>query len=375
MRWKILAGNVVTVVLISLIAWFLVKGRASEALLQDVAPSVMRSVALLEAVRAQDGDLFVEAVEAAARSAEVGTVYTGDSESAQREAAFAVSQGVSRQLATLPRRNRPAELVVLLNAEGRVLARNAERNLDAGRDLRTEFAAVRQAFEGATGHSVRDFIRYGDQGWMEIAVVPVIAEGRIRGGVLAGFAVADSAARNDAERISVGVGYIFREGNRYTVQSLSVGSQREKEELVTWANSPAAGGEQLIRGRSEVRLRLGGQDYLARMMPMPGAFTQQAGAIVLRSLTEAQAPAGNVAFPVLATMLLGLAMAIGYNLFVAQYFEKPIEQIEEGLLTIVNGNTQHRINVEHAELGGIVYRINQLVASLTGEGDEGSDGG
>jgi HAMP domain-containing protein len=68
-------------------------------------------------------------------------------------------------------------------------------------------------------------------------------------------------------------------------------------------------------------------------------------------------------------------MAIGYNLFVAQYFEKPIEQIEEGLLTIVNGNTQHRINVEHAELGGIVYRINQLVASLTGEGDEGSGDG
>ena len=75
----------------------------------------------------------------------------------------------------------------------------------------------------------------------------------------------------------------------------------------------------------------------------------------------------------LATMLLGLAMVIGYNLFVAQYFEKPIEQIEEGLLTIVNGNTQHRINVEHAELGGIVYRINQLVASLTGEGDEGGE--
>ena len=100
MRWKILAGNVVTVVLISLIAWFLVKGRASEALLQDVAPSVMRSVALLEAVRAQDGDQFVEAVEAASRSAEVGTVYTGESESAQREAAFAVSGRLTRHMCT-----------------------------------------------------------------------------------------------------------------------------------------------------------------------------------------------------------------------------------------------------------------------------------
>ncbi len=373
MRWKILAGNVVTVVLISLMGWFLVKGRASEALLQDVAPSVMRSVALLEAVRAQDGDQFVEAVEAASKSTEVGTVYTGESESAQREAAFVVSQSVSRHLGTLPRRNRPAELVLLLNAEGHVLARNAERNLDAGRDLRSEFPAVRQAFDGPVGHSVRDFIRYGDQGWMEIAVVPVIADGHIRGGLLAGFAVVDSAARNDGERISVGVGYIFREANHFTVQSLSVGSQREKEELGAWANSAAAGGDLLVRGRAEVRLRLGGQDYLARTMPMPGVFTQQAGAIVLRSLTDAQAPADDVAFPVLATMLLGLAMVIGYNLFVAQYFEKPIEQIEEGLLTIVNGNTQHRINVEHAELGGIVYRINQLVASLTGEGDEGGE--
>ena len=373
MRWKILAGNVVTVVLISLMGWFLVKGRASEALLQDVAPSVMRSVALLEAVRAQDGDQFVEAVEAASKSTEVGTVYTGESESAQREAAFVVSQSVSRHLGTLPRRNRPAELVLLLNAEGHVLARNAERNLDAGRDLRSEFPAVRQAFDGPVGHAVRDFIRYGDQGWMEIAVVPVIADGHIRGGLLAGFAVVDSAARNDGERISVGVGYIFREANHFTVQSLSVGSQREKEELGAWANSPAAGGDLLVRGRAEVRLRLGGQDYLARTMPMPGVFTQQAGAIVLRSLTDAQAPADDVAFPVLATMLLGLAMVIGYNLFVAQYFEKPIEQIEEGLLTIVNGNTQHRINVEHAELGGIVYRINQLVASLTGEGDEGGE--
>lgn len=374
MRWKILAGNVVTVMLISVIAWFLVKGRASEALLQDVAPSVRRSVELLEAVRARDGDQFMDAVEAATKTAEVATVFTGDSESAQREAAFAVSQSVSRQLGALPRRGRPAELVVLLNAEGRVLARNAERNLDVGRDLRAEFPAVRQAFEGPTGHAVRDFIRYGDQGWMEVAVVPVVTDGRVRGGVLAGFAVADSAARNDAERISVGVGYIFREGNRYTVQSLSVGSQRQKEELVAWANSPAAGGDMLMRGRAEVRLPLGGQEYLARMVPMPGAFTQQAGAIVLRSLTEAQAPAGDVAFPILAMMLLGLAMVIGYNLYVAQYFERPIEQIEEGLLTIVNGNTQHRINVEHAELGGIVYRINQLVASLTGEGDEGSEG-
>lgn len=374
MRWKLLVGNVVAVLLIGVIGWFLVMSGAREALLRDVGPSVERAANVLPAVRVQDGDQFVDKVEELAAQPNVAAVYANDSESAQRDAAFTVAQAVSRQLADLAHRNRPAELVALLNAEGRVLARNAERNLSANRDLRSEFPVVRRVFEaGPTGHGVRDFIRFDDQGWMEVAVVPVVVGGAVRGGVLAGFTVSDSAARADSERLGVGVGYIFREGNRYTVQSLSVGSQREKEELVAWANSPAAGGEQLVRGRTEVRVTLGGQEYLGRTIPMPGALTPE-GAIVLRSLTEAGSPAGGVAMPALVAMLIGLLLVVGYNLFVAQYLEKPIEQIEEGLLTIVNGNTQHRINVEHAELGGIVYRINQLVASLTGEGDEGSEG-
>lgn len=375
MRWKLLVGNVVAVLLIGVIGWFLVKREATEALLRDVGPSMERAVTALEAIRVRDGDQFVDKVEELAAQPTVAAVFAGDSQSAQRDAAFTLAQGFSRQLADLAHRGRPAELVALLNAEGHVLARNTERNLDADRNLAAEFPAVRQAIQsGATGHGVRDFIRYGDQGWMEVVVVPVVVGGAVRGGVLAGFSVSDSAARIDGTRVGVGVGYIFREGTRYTVQSLSVGSQREKEELVAWANSAAAGGEQLVRARNEVRITLGGEDYIARTMPMPGSVTPQ-GAIVLRSLTVAQAPAGSVALPALIAMLLGLFLVVGYNLFMAQYFEKPIEQIEEGLLTIVNGNTQHRINVEHAELGGIVYRINQLVASLTGEGGEGSGDG
>ena len=375
MRWKILAGNLFTVLLVCLVGYFMVKGRASEALQQDVEPSVRRSVALLEAVRNEDGDQLGGAVEDLAKTPDVVAVFANDSESSQRAAGFAVVQAVSRQLGTIPRRNRPADLVVLLGADGRVLVRNAEVNLEHGRDLRAEFPAVRRALEAPGGDAVRDFVRYGDQGWMEIAAVAITANGQVRGALVAGFSMVDSAARSDAERIHVGVGYIVREGGRYAVQSLSVGSQREKDELVAWANSPASGGDQLLRGRSEVHVSLGGQDYLARTIPMPGTFTQQAGAIVLRSLSEAQAPAGGVAFPILAMMIVGLLASIGYNLFIAQYLEKPIEQIEADLLTIVNGNTQHRINVVHPELGGIVYRVNQLVASLTGEGDEGGEGG
>ena len=75
--------------------------------------------------------------------------------------------------------------------------------------------------------------------------------------------------------------------------------------------------------------------------------------------------------------LLGVLLVVGYNAAVAQYYEKPIEQIEESLLKVINGDRDHRVNVEHAELGGIVYRINQLISELTGveEGDGTGGGG
>ena len=50
MRWKLLAGNVIAVLLVGVLGWFLVKGQASEALVRDVEPSVQRAQALLDAL-------------------------------------------------------------------------------------------------------------------------------------------------------------------------------------------------------------------------------------------------------------------------------------------------------------------------------------
>jgi HAMP domain-containing protein len=373
MRWKLLVGNIVAVLLVGVIAWALTQSRAAEALVTDIDPSVVRSVALLDAVRAQDADQLIDAVQAAAQSPDLLAALAAGSESEQREAGFTFAEGVSRQLVqTLPRRGRPAELVALLAADGRLVARNIERRQDAGRNLSQEFPAIANALQPPAGHVVRDFIKYGEQGWLEVAVVPVIRDGQIRGGLLVGFAVADSAARNDANRVGVDVGYLFREGDRYTVQSLSVGQQREKEQLRDWCNAPSTGIQNLFRGRQRVRITLGDAEYLAAVLPMPGAFTpENAGAVVLRSVTDARKPAGDVAFPALIAMAVGLLLVVGYNLYMANYLEKPIEQIEDGLLQVINGNRDHRINLEHPELGGIVYRINQLVSELTGaeEGD------
>jgi HAMP domain-containing protein len=86
------------------------------------------------------------------------------------------------------------------------------------------------------------------------------------------------------------------------------------------------------------------------------------------------------AMEVLSTVTLvwiftGIAflLALILALVLSQGVLSPITRIEEGLLRIMNGDWTHRFDVRSAELGGISYRINQLMAALLG--DEEEDGG
>ena len=75
---------------------------------------------------------------------------------------------------------------------------------------------------------------------------------------------------------------------------------------------------------------------------------------------------------VVASILGVILVAIaGYMLDV--YLSKPIAEIEEGLLAIMNGQTNRRLDIEHAELGGVVFRINSLLNQLFGVAEDDTD--
>ncbi|MEZ4409040.1 MAG: hypothetical protein R3A52_21605 [Polyangiales bacterium] len=371
MRWKLLAGNIVAVLLVGLLGWSLVKGRASDALTRDIEPSVQRGAEMLKAIHAQDDDELDDAVAAQVASDEAQQIFAAESEADRAQRACPWANTLSGRLNSLPSRRRNAELVAVFGADGRLIARNTECSQGAGTNLAERYRSVRDALAGPQGRALHDYINYQGQGWIEVGVAPILREGRVVGGLLVGYTVADSAAQNDARRMGVDVGYLFREGDRYTVQSLSAGQQAEKNQLLAWANSPA--GQAAVGSRSLSRLTLGDEEYVATVVPLPGSHSRAASAVVLRSVTDARAPAGDVAMPVLLATLLGLLLVVGYNVYVANYLQRPIEQIEEGLLQVINGNQEYRIQVEHDELGGVVYRVNQLIGALTGEeGDDGS---
>jgi nitrogen fixation/metabolism regulation signal transduction histidine kinase len=75
---------------------------------------------------------------------------------------------------------------------------------------------------------------------------------------------------------------------------------------------------------------------------------------------------GSILWPVWGATALGILLVIVAGTMVAAYISRPISQLEEGLLMIINGKTDMRFELEHEELGGLVFRINSLLNALTG---------
>jgi hypothetical protein len=380
MRWKLIVGNVVAVVLVGLLAWLIVRGQVADALSHDVNPTVERSVGLFDAVRTAEGDRFLRVVVDGAQQQDLQQVFSFGTASDQGNAAFAFAQSYSRTLGASfpPAHPRAADLVAVTDPDGHVLARNTDRSADRNRDLRAEYESVAYALSTG-GHVTRDFLKYDQQRWFDVAMAPIVVNGQLRGLLLVGYEIADSVAAQDKQILGVDVGYLIREGNQYTLHSLSFGTQADKDVLLHWANTP--GNNPAGDSPSPAHeVAINGQTYSLSSKAMPGIFHSpggpaHAGFIVLENLTAVRAPSNTTTLAIPLLALLGLLIVVVYNTLVANYLLKPIEQIEEGLLRIINGDRDHRLEIQHAELGGIVYRVNQLVSELTGTEEEADESG
>lgn len=63
--------------------------------------------------------------------------------------------------------------------------------------------------------------------------------------------------------------------------------------------------------------------------------------------------------------LVGILVVLAYGFLIANSLLRPITMVEDDLLTIMNGRFDHRVTVPEGELGGIAYRINQLLNIFT----------
>jgi hypothetical protein len=78
-------------------------------------------------------------------------------------------------------------------------------------------------------------------------------------------------------------------------------------------------------------------------------------------------------WPVVGVFVLGLVLTAVAAHMLDNYISQPISDLEDGLLAVINGQTDMRFELEHKVLGGLVFRINSLLNQLLGVREDDTD--
>lgn len=99
----------------------------------------------------------------------------------------------------------------------------------------------------------------------------------------------------------------------------------------------------------------------------------KATAVVVTAPEQLAPGVDSLPYSLIGLFALLLVMTIAAGWLLGGYIQKPIEELEEGLLAILNGQHDKRFQMEHAELGGLSFRIDQLLNQLMGVEEDNTD--
>lgn len=261
--------------------------------------------------------------------------------------------------------NAAPSLVALVDAGGLSLGRDGS-TLMRGDDVGKSYPAVLEAIQkGRTGSDAWFNKARNEQMLVSYAAVRD-ASGKPIGAILLGTALSDGRLTSIADQTS---------GHAIAI----LAAQGGKAELV--AKSGNLGAEAATAAQT---LQAQPSDRPAAVQGAPVSLA--ASSLGLRgygdgkrAMVVAFAPVSLVEnlttllWPILGMMGLGFVISVFAGAMLGRYIEAPIVEIEEGLLAIINGQTDKRFEIEHDELGGLVFRINTLLNSLLGVPEDDTD--
>jgi hypothetical protein len=373
MRTKIIAGNLLAVLVVGLVSYVWVKSELETALLDEVDSRIVSDYRLLErSFRLSARDL-AELVDAqASERAMIDPFVTALDEPSRRTRAYEGADRVASWLANPARRGAAPDIVVVIDDMGRVVARNADRNRMYQQDLGREIPAVRRALEGETSTAIWE--KQDEHRVLQVAVAPIRGEGRVLGALLVGYDISNGLAQAEGTLLGRDVAFVLND----RIYSSSFDEGAHSEALRAYLFGPsAATTTAALQGTpsSPFRTTLGDHDFVAVIGPAPAdaGSSTPLGMVVLADRT-AQAAKAGAASAILVIMAIGVLVVLGYGLLIATSLLRPVEQMEEGILAVINGRTDTRLDIQSAEFGGLAYRINQLLNVFTGTPEEDESG-
>jgi hypothetical protein len=253
-------------------------------------------------------------------------------------------------------------LVVLTDTAGKIVGRNGS-SMARGDDLGAVYPALKETI--AKNKSGSDVWKERNDAYLA-SYVPVTDGGQVKGALVVGTTLNDELAR-------------VSDGTTGRPLVLVVA---QKDDLVIAAHS--ANADQLTEAVNKVKGDIKGAitsghtavaagDTPLGAAPLEALGDGKHGALLSAAPTSLIPDASGITAPILGVAVLGIILVVIGGWLLGNYISRPINMLEEGLLAILNGQTDKRFELDHAELGGLAFRIDQLLNQLMGIEEDTTD--
>lgn len=368
MRWKIILVNGGIVLVLSIVTFFLLRS----SLATVVANPKAQRAEVVRAVHAADARLTLDSLMAErwldreAAKEDVRNVFEAGTAEARSDSATSRANQLRDKAVASPEFTRIApSLVLFVNAKGVGVGRNGSE-LMRGDKVAEAYPSLAQSLESGNTASAL-WVNEARQEQLIASYAPVRDDsGNVQGAIIIGTPLNDERMSRTSEVTSGHpVAIIAGKGNT----PLASGGPKVggfATDPVKQAIAGARGGA-LTHAQAVISGRL----YAAAPLT---AFSESNAVVVGAAPASLVESIDTLLWPVFAVGILGLFLVITGGVLLGNYISKPIAEVEEGLLLVINGQQDLRFDLEHDELGGLTSRINGLLNSLLGvpENDESS---
>jgi hypothetical protein len=352
-----------------------VTGALKKTAVEDVEQGLVRAErAFAEIGRLRAVDAAMQAFERAKRHSMVA-IFDKTDETAKREAAYTECEALN---AGLQKDGHKAAIVSVLDASGKVIARDLNPNAMWGDDLKAKFPSVAQALKGEPVKDVWSM----DGRMTQVALAPITRnDGSVLGALLIGHALSAKRAQETRDQIGAEIGYFHAS----KIQGSSFGSagDPDKEDV---SKTQALGGalygadrladQALQKGGATTlaHLAVDGREYAVIAAPLMGNFADKTSGVVLASsVSDAVDRVKAASTNILVLGLVAILVALGAAVLTAKRFIGPLDKIEIGVSEIINGNIDYTFKPVGPDFEGLSNALNVMLARLLGREEPNED--
>jgi hypothetical protein len=263
-------------------------------------------------------------------------------------------------------------IVAFVDQQGIALGRNGS-NLLRGDDLGKFYPSlVATTKKGTSGSDV--WVNKGRNEQMLVSYSSVReADGKVLGAVLVGTPLDDgllTAISSESSGKPLLLALPVGEG----VEVVAKSSNTPPAIVAAFTGAATKGAVTPALGASKPQQLGGPAEYAISGLGLSGFGDNKRAAIISAApLALAGDLSALLLWPIVGTTLLGIVLVIISGILLGSYISQPIVELEEGLLAVINGQTDKRFELEHAEFGGLVFRINTLLNTLMGVAEDNTD--